>query len=246
MKAFHSSLPDQPGGLPALEERLLAEVTEEIADALFGMERETEALALLLEAALHAPGNRTIALMRSARFIELRRETEAIRVLDQLVTLRPDDQRCALHLGDLLERFNRFDDADSLYQRLARSFPEEPVFPLRRARLFIARQDRVRAEDLLNEVWQSILAAPMSAHRRADFANEIAWMMLKGNLPLARARRLVDHALAVDPEDPFYMNTLGMIHLKNGRRMAAIMIFERALKRLDHPEIRENLRQARR
>jgi Flp pilus assembly protein TadD len=246
MKSFRSVLPSQPGGLPAMEERLLVEVTEEISEALFDVGRETEALALLLDAALHAPGNRAIAILRAARLLESRRETEAIRVLDQLVTLRPDDQRCALHLGDLLERLERLDEADSLYQRLARTLPEEPVFPMRRARLLIARQDRVRAEDLLDEVWKSILAAPMSAHRRADLANEIAWMMLEGNLPPAKARRLVDHALSVDPEDPFYMDTLGMIHLKNNQRMAAIMIFERALKRLDHPEIREHLRRARR
>ncbi len=244
--AVRAVRPSEPGDLTEAEQSVHVEVIGAAAAAWRSRGETTAASELLRQSWLYDPTNRALASLLAADHLEAGDETAAVRVARSLVTARPDDLRALFLLGDLQEAIGMLDDAEALYRAARDTWSREAAPWLRLGRLLLARRQFPEAEDVFDELIERFETWDDAATRRADIANEIAWELVEANMALPKARRMADYALSVTPDDPYYLDTLGLIHWRLGRRTSAIMIFERALARLDHPLIREHLAQARR
>lgn len=238
--------PVEPGDLVEAEQELHAIVVEAAYRSRVAR-GETEAGRALVRTSWGLdPSNQVLASLIVADRLADRDESGAVRAARALATARPADLRSFLFLGDLLEGVGRTADAEALYRAGMETWPLEPAPWLRLGRLLAGEGRHPEAEDVLDELIERNERWDDASTRRADVANEIAWELATQGVSLAKARRMIDYALSVNPEDPYYLDTLGVVHWKLGNRMAAIMAFERALARLDHPTIREHLARARR
>ncbi len=65
--------------------------------------------------------------------------------------------------------------------------------------------------------------------RNGDLRNNLAWVYARQERKLGRARELVERAMELNPGNaPYYLDTLGMVLLKQGELAAAIDAFERS------------------
>lgn len=238
--------PEEPGALTEAEQALHAVVVSGAVDAWL-VRAETAAAEVVLDRAWSLdPSNRDLTALVVEHRLGVRDETGAVRAARALVATRPDDLGAFYFLGDLLEAVGRAGDAEGLYRAGVESWPREAGPWLRLGRIHVRSGRLVEAEDAFRALIDRFEGWDDAASRRADIANEIAWHLADANIALADARRMADYALSVTPDDPYYLDTLGVVLWRMGRRTAAIMTFERALALLDHPRIREHLARARR
>jgi len=245
-KTFENSLPPTQNGLTGREENILADVTE-IAYSAFLRNGDAESAKNILEKAWRMnPANIRIASMLVSFRIANGDETGALSICSSLCKERPQDIITLLQVGRLYEDLSRFDSAETFYRRIEVMFPDEPIIKLRLGKLLISINRYEDAEDVFDGLTDWMELADISADRRADISNEIAFALSDAGFALTKARRLIDYALAVNPEDPYYLDTLGLIYFKSGNRISATMAFEKALRLLENPGIREHLERVRR
>ena len=139
---------------------------------------------------------------------------------------------------------NRLDEAESLYDSMARLYPDEPEFRLILGTLRFHRKRWVEGEDVFDLLTDWLDTSGIDPVARARYANAMAAVYADVNISLAKARRLNDYALTVDRDDPFYLDTLGVLLWRDGNKSAAIATFQRALDRKDHPLIRGHMARA--
>jgi tetratricopeptide (TPR) repeat protein len=244
--ALRRALPARPDELTEADERTLARVIGVVAEVFIATGETEAALAALERAASYSPGNRAIAALRVNTFLDLGDESRAVRAARWVVRARPEDERVALELGDLLESLGRVPEVEALYRSRISGAPQEPEWRLRLGLLLLRTGRWVEAEDEYDSLIRWMESTEMTASRRADLANEIAYALAESHVAIPKAKRLVEYALTVDPADPYYLDTLGLVLWRQRNRMAAIMTFERALQVMDNPRIRAHLVAARR
>lgn len=80
---------------------------------------------------------------------------------------------------------------------------------------------------------------------QAETLNNLAWLYLNDGKSLEDARKYAEKALEIEPDTPEYMDTLGMVLLKEGNKLRAIKMFKQALEiKPDSIEFREHLKEA--
>jgi len=100
----------------------------------------------------------------------------------------------------------------------------KPVQPLTMMGMILEQQGK---PDLAKQRYQEVLALDS---RAGTAANNLAWLMAESGEDLDEALRLAQSAVAVAPETPQIVDTLGWVYYKRGLSKSAIEQFQKAIE----------------
>jgi tetratricopeptide (TPR) repeat protein len=208
------------------------------AEALAGLEREGEALALLpsalpegtpQEQAARSP----LVAKRAELLLRLGRDTEAEQVLAPFVA--SSEVRRLSDAGRVYQRAGRFEQAIAIWERAMKldpDFREAPYF------LSVALEQVGQHERSL-EVLKSLVQA------QPDFAqalNNLGYAWAQKGENLEQAVVLLQRAVSLEPANGDFIDSLGWAHFRLGQLGEARGHLERAARlRPDEPTILEHL-----
>jgi tetratricopeptide (TPR) repeat protein len=158
---------------------------------------------------------------------------EALTSARTAAKLSPDSARFAARVPWLLFRAKRYDEARDAYEKLLEKFGDadadsfETALSLRSARLELSgvcvalnRLDEAeqRLEEVLDEFPDDV---------EAD--NDLGFLWADRNIHLARALAMIRTAIAAEPENKAYRDSLGWIYYRLGRFSEAVKELEKAV-----------------
>ena len=172
------------------------------------------------------------------------------------------DAECGLYLNNLLYLFGEQDTGAWLYEALGRLVEEADsrVLHVVRARILMAMDRHEEAIPLLKSVlaryapdqWVHYYLAisyeevgdfeNTEKHLKAymtfipddpDILNFLAYLYAEEGVKLDEALELLRRALEADPENPYYMDSLGWTYYKQGRADEAVRYIQKALYGMD-------------
>ncbi|MGZ3181142.1 MAG: tetratricopeptide repeat protein [Telluria sp.] len=155
--------------------------------------------------------------------------------LDAIETDDRDEQaQVALTQGQILREAGRNEAAFKALQAAARRFPGNPdvLYDYALAAEKVGRVDVMEAT--LREV---IAQAPENQHAY----NALGYSLAERNVRLDEARRLIDKALSMAPDDPFIMDSKGWVEYRQGNLQEAEDMLRKAYALRHDPEIAVHL-----
>ena len=202
---------------------------ERLAEGVLRANRSNSAAAVLLGQALliqNRPGEAIVPLERAARrgsdpkietllaaaLAAVGRRDEAFDQLRQTTARRPAFPPAFREYADQLARAGRYDEAIAVAENGVELTPEVIELQIDLGRLYLGRNDRVRARGLLS---RALAAAP----GRRDIETALARVMVFDG-EYAAAADIYRHALALQPEDAMTRIDLGICQLELGERSA--------------------------
>ncbi|MGG5810061.1 tetratricopeptide repeat protein [Falsiroseomonas sp. CW058] len=194
----------------------------------YAEERHPEtALAVLEQVSPGDPLGRVAALKRAAMLDRMDRVDEAEALLRRIGAEAPEAPQPAARLGDMLRARNRFADAAAAYdEAIGRiAAPQAPDWPLFYARGIALERagDWPRAEADFQRALQLSPEQPYVLNYLA-----YTWVELGRNL--AEARRMLERAVELRPNDGNIVDSLGWALFKLGDIPAAVRWLERAVE----------------
>jgi tetratricopeptide (TPR) repeat protein len=192
------------------------------ADALFRLGRAEEALSWLPErrtdaGAASVPG--PLAAKRAEGLLRLGRDQEARAVLDELAA--EDKAVALLEVARVYQRLERYAEALPWLERAAGL---EPASTEGLYFLGVARERIGRREQAIDTFRQLIAQTPTFA----PALNYLGYMWAEKGENLAEALSLVERAVALDPHNGAYVDSLGWAHFQLGQYEEARGYLERA------------------
>lgn len=194
--------------------------------------RKNEAAAIdyygqvgLSEPFLNARNRQAMLLARAGKLDEARQ------VLQQTATMHPTE-RVALGQSEaqLLRDAKRYTEALEVLERLLKSNPGNAEL-LYDSALVADRLDKVAlVEERLRQV---IALQPENAHAY----NALGYTFAERNMRLDEARELVARALALLPDDPFIIDSMGWVLYRQGDLAGALIQLQKAYGLRQDPEI---------
>jgi serine/threonine protein kinase/tetratricopeptide (TPR) repeat protein/WD40 repeat protein len=187
--------------------------------------RHAEALPHLQLALLSRPESYAVRMNKGLCLLRLGRVEDAVPEFTAAARARPEDHRPRYQRAQAFERLGRHAEAaDDLTAVLLR-FPEDAELYQERAACYKALGDRVKeASD------RAAMAKWLP--RSARGLNERAWRLLTGPLGERDAKKgleLIRKAVALEPDEAMFLNTLGVALYRNDRWTEAITSFENSL-----------------
>jgi len=161
--------------------------------------------------------------------IELKREDEAVAILETLIAERPDRTAAAVRLGDLRRVQKRWAEAATAYSRVLDRIedPRDHHWPIFYSRgvSFDNAKDWPRAESDLRT----------ALHLSPDnptVLNYLGYSWIDRGLNLDEAREMVERAVELRPGDAYIIDSLGWALFKLGDYPGAVAKLERAVERM--------------
>jgi len=180
--------------------------------------------------------NATDAAVRIARLHAAGGDVSRARdMLQQLRDQMPDDA-VTLYLieGEMLREHDAEQQAMAVYDQAVAARPDDP--DLRYARAMVAvGLDRV---ELLESDLRHILAQDPE---HADALNALGYTLADRTDRLAEAKELIEQALALKPDEPAIMDSMGWVLYRMGDPQAAEPYLRQALDLVFDPEIAAHL-----
>jgi tetratricopeptide (TPR) repeat protein len=167
--------------------------------------------------------------------LQLDNHDESLRICDRLLTERSHDARSYLICADVLEQLERHEKAISVLQTGAEIFPENPDIHLFLAFKLEQQDDWQEAVTIAEQVLQAV-------PEDSDAANFIGYVLADRNRELDRALTLIRQALARQPDNAAYLDSLGWVLFRMGKLNEALQNVKKAAEQLpDDPSIIEHL-----
>ena len=132
-----------------------------------------------------------------------------------------DDVQAHLTLAEILQDAARDDEADRVLDQAAQRFPTEISVPFQRGALLEQRKDYPRAETAFR---QALERDPL----HAPSLNYLGYMLAERGERLDEAVSLVSRALAIDPDNGSYLDSLGWALFKQKKVDQAEPLLRRA------------------
>ena len=132
-----------------------------------------------------------------------------------------DDVQAQLTLAEILQDAARADEADQVLDQAAERFPAEISVPFQRGALLEQRKDYPRAEAAFR---QALARDPL----HAPSLNYLGYMLAERGDRLDEAVSLVERALAIDPDNGSYLDSLGWALFKQKKVEKAEPLLRRA------------------
>lgn len=154
---------------------------------------------------------------------------EAIGLVVRLAERQPDQTGIQLYLGILQSYAERYEDALATFSRTEELAAEDPLGKLLLDAEFYfnfaAAAERTGAFDRAEELFEKVLTLdPSHLHT----LNYLAYMWAERGVKLKEATERVTAALALEPDNAAFLDTLGWIRYKEGRYEDALKEIERA------------------
>lgn len=155
---------------------------------------------------------------------ELKQFDKAIAVLTQARTLSPTDASIDIQLARTQATAGKGDNAVTTLQNAATRFPNEPVVKLELASTLERQKKYADAE----AVFRKLIAADP---KHAEALNSFGYMLAERGQKLDESVSLVERALALDPGNPAYLDSLGWAYYKQNKfNLAEVPLREAATK----------------
>jgi tetratricopeptide (TPR) repeat protein len=142
----------------------------------------------------------------------------------------PNDTRCLLELGLLMDGTGKRDQAKPIYEQILKIQPDHPVALNNLA--FIKAEEGVDLDQALTMAQRARQKAPASP----DIADTLGWIYIKKNMS-EDAVRVFHDLVEKDPNNPTFHYHFGMALLQKGDKPSARKELETALK--DNPSTDE-------
>ncbi len=146
----------------------------------------------------------------ASAYEKLRQFDKALALLRQARTLSPTDPLVEIRLARSQQNAGRGNDAVKTLQAAVVKFPKEPAVKLALASTFERERKYAEAEATFRQI---IADDP----KDADALNSLAYMFAERGQKLEEAVGLVQQALAIDPGNGAYLDTLGWAYYKQNR-----------------------------
>jgi tetratricopeptide (TPR) repeat protein len=172
-----------------------------LGQALVVAKRFTQALGILEPLAARRPADYRVTQLRARALAGAGRSAEAVDVLRSAITVQPAPDRYLL-LSQLLSDASRREEAHALLDEASARFPADASIPFQRGALYESAGDVLRAEAAFREV---LARDP----RHAPALNYLGYMLAERGVRLDEALGFIERALAVDPENGAYLDSLG-------------------------------------
>lgn len=175
------------------------------------------------------------ARIRAAKLLMAQgHEAEAREMLRSAAGGSPDRVEIIIAESQLLREAGRQDDAWKLLENALANNPDNPELLYDTALLAERRGDTALMEKHLRRLLE---LKPDHAHA----LNALGYSFADRNERLPEARDLVSRAVALAPEDPFIMDSMGWVLFREGKLDEALKVLEKAYGLRDDPEIAAHL-----
>ena len=155
-----------------------------------------------------------------------------------LQTIKPRDDEDVIYLWleqyTLYRKFDRDAQAKQTIDRALQQFPDNVQLRYHRG-LFAAELGLLELHE--QDMRAVIAKQPDNAHAY----NALGYTLAENNLRLDEALMLIDAALALEPEDPFILDSMGWVYFRLGDTKRALMYLRRAIALADDAEIAAHL-----
>jgi tetratricopeptide (TPR) repeat protein len=166
-----------------------------------------QALGALEPLRARDPRDARLAQLEARALAGAGRRADAVETLRALIAADGDQPSAYLSLADLLVDDGRAADAHAVLDEAAARFPENVSVPFQRAALYERAQDFERAE----EGFRAVIAREP---RHAQALNYLGYMLAERGERLDEAVTLIDRALAIDPGNGSFLDSLGWAYFK--------------------------------
>jgi len=165
----------------------------------------------------------------------LNRVDEGLQLLRQLPVATADQRtQSVLAQGQLLRDAHRYEDSFRLLDKALQDSPDDTSL-LYESAMSAERLDRI---DLMETRLRHLLQL------RPDYAhayNALGYSLADRNIRLQEAYQLIDHALALAPDDGFIVDSMGWVQFRLGNLAAAREALTRAFRLKADPDVAAHL-----
>ncbi|MDE2598286.1 MAG: tetratricopeptide repeat protein [Rhodocyclaceae bacterium] len=152
--------------------------------------------------------------------------------------IKPKDEATQVQLilaeAGLLREANRNDEAYAFLNKSLTARPSEPELLYETA----LAADRISKFEIAEQLWQKLIKIkPDHAHAY----NALGYSMAERGVRLEEAQHLIDKALALQPDDPFILDSKGWVQFRLGNKQAALETLQKAFNKRPDPEIAAHL-----
>ncbi|MBD3246496.1 MAG: tetratricopeptide repeat protein [Candidatus Omnitrophica bacterium] len=154
--------------------------------------------------------------------------------LTRALKISPKDQEILLHLAQYYFQQQRYEKAEEIYQRMVDENPEyvEGLFWLGYLKEELGnRKKAIR-------LWRKVLEVDAD---HAPTLNSLAYIYAEEGIRLAQAESMLKNALAQEPENGAYLDSLGWVYYKQGEYARAEEVLRQAIGLVKDPVIYEHL-----
>jgi tetratricopeptide (TPR) repeat protein len=201
------------------------EIDAYLVQANLTARRYERAETVAREALVRNPNQPRMVRLRAQALLKAGKTAEANKLLEDSVSTQPQSREFIVGLADLYADQKRTDDALRVLEQARKSFGDDRAIAMRIANVYEGGGRLAEAEQ---EFRKLIAADPESA----DPLNSLAYMLADRGQRLPEAIELVQRALAIEPGNPSYLDTLGWAQFKQGRTPEAVASLSKAAEML--------------
>ena len=185
--------------------------------------REAEALETLNEVLRSDPKNVDARLQLGFLHSRAKRYDEAVQVLTEAANLDPRRPEIFLYLGMAHYRATRYERAVRAYEEgLALDEANKEL----RFQLGVTFEKQGRFDQAVAEFRRVITLDP----KHAEAYNYVGYMFAEKGVRLDEAERLIQKALELEPNNGYYIDSLGWAYYQQGRYVDAVRELRRAVE----------------
>ena len=178
-----------------------------LAQAYVSARRFDDALRALEPLSVKNPRDVRVAQLQARALAGAGRRGDAIATLRAVIAADGDQPSAYLSLADLLAEDGRADEAHAVLDEASSRFPENVSVPFQRGALY----ERVKEYGRAEEAFRAVIAREP---RHAQALNYLGYMLAERGERLEEAVALIDRALAIDPGNGSYLDSLGWAYYK--------------------------------
>ena len=192
-----------------------------LAQALMAARQYDRALAVADEGLTQEATEPRLIRLRAQVLARMGRAPEAISFLETAIKAESRSPQLALALADAYAAAKRYDEAVRVIEQAETAFGEDEEFTFRLAGLY---EDAGRLADAERQLRALIERDPEAA----PALNHLGYLLADRTDRAAEAVVLIERALAVEPDNPAYLDSLGWALFKQGKVEAAAEPIRRA------------------
>lgn len=240
--AFEDAAPALPDALTPFASQTFGTIATSVIEAFLESDNPTEARRYSDRAFLLNPSN-TVITLTAARTSLRDGDTSRAKKIAKLHREARDNDLLSFRTANAILR--EVGDTPSLifqYNEAIKHFPNEPAFRIRAGKLLLDDGDWVAGEETFDALAEWVDTAPVDASLKAGLYAQMAYELAVTNIGILKAREWIVRARAIDPDDPYFLGTLGIIHLRRGDYVLAQRYLSEAVARTGHSVFEEFLR----
>jgi tetratricopeptide (TPR) repeat protein len=197
-----------------------------------------KALQVAADAAKAMPSNHDVQLTYARQLADSGKVDEGLKLAEAQLTGTPDDREVYFDLADMDVRAKRWKEASLAFDKaeVLATKPEDKVF------LYYFRGDAALREKLYDEAELEFRKGLAIDHNNAPIENDLGYMYADRGIKLDDAVAMLKKAVAFDPQNYAYLDSLAWAYYKQGQ-YAVAEDYERkaALRMSNDPTILDHL-----